>query len=63
MKDKFARELIGVLRTETRRDYDIHIANAKSILQAHERLLEYLNLEIKRTPATVTHVKRGKKNG
>ena len=61
MKDKFARESIGVLRTETRRDYDIHIQNSKSILQAHERLLEYLGLELKHTTGTVTYVKRRKK--
>ena len=61
MKDKFARESIEILRTETRRGYNIHIQNSESILQAHERLLEYLGLELKHTPGTATYVKRRKK--
>ena len=63
MKDKFAREAIEVLEEQTQRDYYVHIQSYRSLLQAHERLLQYLGLELKRTPETVTYVKRKKKNG
>ena len=63
MKDKLARELIEELRREVRQDYTIQSERLGQLRRDHQRLLEYLGLELKRNPVTVTYVKRGKKNG
>ena len=63
MKDKFARELIEGLRGEVRKDYTIQSERFEQLRRDHQRLLEYLGLELKRNPVTVTYAKRRKKNG
>ena len=61
MKDNFARESIEVLRREVRQDYTIQSERLGQLTRDHQRLLEYLGLELKRNPVTVTYVKRRKK--
>ncbi|KKN66153.1 hypothetical protein LCGC14_0474430 [marine sediment metagenome] len=61
MKDKLARRDTELLRIEVQEDYRSQSERLGQLQRDHQRLLEYLGLELKRNPVTVTYVKRRKK--